>query len=85
MLWVPRGERPVMITPLMEHEMCERLSSVETIRVWMDGTDGEWMSPLRDIIGRRSIKTVAVEAAQIPGLIGGFLAREWSDLETVDL
>jgi len=85
MLWVPKSEEPIMITPVMEHEMCQRLSSVQRIRAWMDGADGEWMSPLRDVFGAASITKVALEAGQIPGLIAGFLADEWTDLDTVDL
>ncbi len=84
-LWIPRTGEPVMITPLMEMEMCRNLSAVAEARPWMDGVDGEWLAPLRDLVGKPTVRGIALEAAQIPGLIARPIAKEWPSLRTVDL
>ena len=51
----------------------------------MDGVDGEWIAPLRDAIGQPTARGIALEAAQIPGLIAARIAEEWPSLRRVDL
>ena len=85
LLWIPRSDKPVIITPLMELEMCRQLSAVAEIKDWVDGLDGEWRAPLRDVIGTSSCRAIALEVAQIPGVVAGFLAEAWPDLRQIDL
>ncbi len=85
MLWVPRDDRPAIVTPLMELEMCRQLSSVAEIKDWVDGADGEWRAPLRAVMSGAAPRAIALEAAQIPGVVAGFIAEEWPDLRQVDL
>ena len=85
LLWIPRDDKPAVITPLMELEMCRQLSAVAEIRGWVDGIDGEWRRPLRDVIGTSTCRTIALEAAQIPAVVAGFISEEWPDLRRTDL
>ena len=85
LLWVPRDDKPAIITPLMELEMCRQLSAVAAIKDWVDGIDGEWRAPLRETIGKSTCRAIAVEVAQIPGVVAGFISEEWPDLRQSDL
>ena len=85
LLWIPRDDAPVMITPLMELEMCRQLSAVSDVKDWVDGADGEWRTPLREVIGHSAGISVAMELAQIPGVVAAFMAEEWPDLRHLDL
>jgi Xaa-Pro dipeptidase len=79
-LWVPRTGESVVVTPLMELEMCQGLSSIGDIRPWMDGLDGEWAAPLRGLIRKDGMGALGIEVAQIPGIIMSFLHSEWPEL-----
>jgi Xaa-Pro aminopeptidase len=85
MLWIPKGNEPAIITPSMELEMCRSLSAVSKIHDWIDGINDEWRSPLRKVLDSSTIRKIAVEIAQIPGLVSGFISREWPGLPTIDL
>ena len=67
-LWVPRTGESVVVTPLMELEMCQALSSIGDIRPWMDGLDEEWAAPLRGLIRKDGMGALGIEVAQIPGI-----------------
>jgi Xaa-Pro aminopeptidase len=82
--WILRARKPVMITPLMELEMCWSLSAHEETRPWMAGVDGDWMAPLCDVIGQPTVCAIALEAALMPGLIARMIAAEWPGLWTAD-
>ena len=61
-LVAPRGEAPTLITPAMEAEMAREMSSIADVREWTDGVDGEWMTPLRALLGARKGARIAIEA-----------------------
>src|SRR5690349_15440752 len=85
LLWIPAGAKPVVITPILELEMAQRMSAVPDIRDWMDGVKGEWRGPLREAVAKDKVKRIAVDAFKIPGVIAGFLQEEWPQIEKVDL
>ena len=84
-LWVPAADEPTIITPSMELEMCRTMTSVASIEGWVDGVDGEWMSPLSRILKAHPIRRIGVEAARIPGLVSDFLRRAHPELARVDV
>src|SRR5688572_27099122 len=65
-LWVPAADEPAIITPAMELEMCRNMTSVATIEGWVDGIDGEWMTPLSKILTAHPLRRIGMEAARIP-------------------
>ena len=84
-LVVPRGERPTLITPLMESEMARRMSAIEDIRPWADGVGAEWRGDLSSLLSRPSIRRVAIERLLVPASIGLTLGALVEGRETVDL
>jgi Xaa-Pro dipeptidase len=84
-LVVPRGERPTLITPLMESEMARRMSAIEDIRPWADGVGAEWRGDLSSLLSRPSIRRVAIERLLVPASIGLMLGALVEGRETVDL
>lgn len=84
-LWVPAADEPAIITPSMEREMCRTMTSVASIEGWVDGIDGEWMTPLCRILKAPPIRRIGVEAARIPGLVSDFLRRSHPELALVDV
>ena len=61
---VPRDGDCSLITPLMESEMCGRMSWIDDIRPWEDGVAGEWRDALDALVG--SAGRLGVERAQMP-------------------
>ncbi|MDW9534135.1 aminopeptidase P family protein [Sinorhizobium meliloti] len=59
---------PTIITPLMESEMCARMSWVADIRPWSDGINDEWRSVLKSAIEGKAHR-VAIEKRSIPALV----------------
>jgi Xaa-Pro dipeptidase len=84
-LWVPAADEPAIITPSMELEMCQTMTSVASIEGWVDGIDGEWMTPLSRILKAHPIRRIGVEAARIPGPVSDFLGRAHPELALVDV
>lgn len=84
-LWVPTADEPAIITPSMEREMCRAMTSVVSIEGWVDGIDGEWMTPLSRILRAHPIRRIGVEAMRIPGVVGDFLQGAHPELERVDV
>jgi Xaa-Pro dipeptidase len=84
-IWVPAAAPPVLITPILELEMAQRMSAIPDIRDWMDGIRGEWRGPLRDAVAAGKVRRIAVDVAKIPGAISSFVATEWPTLEQRDL
>ncbi|MEZ5832234.1 MAG: Xaa-Pro peptidase family protein [Dongiaceae bacterium] len=84
-LWVPATDEPAIITPSMELEMCRTMTSLVRIEGWVDGVDGEWMTPLSRILKTHPIRRIGVEAARIPGLVSDFLRRPHPELELIDV
>jgi Xaa-Pro aminopeptidase len=84
-VWVPVENDPILITPILELEMAQRMSAVPQIRDWMDGMNGEWRGPLRDAVSGKAINRIAVDRIKIPGIIASFLESEWPNIERSDL
>jgi Xaa-Pro aminopeptidase len=84
-LWVPAADEPAIITPSMELEMCRSMTTVASIEGWVDGINGEWMSPLSRILKAHPIRRIGVEAARMPGLIGDFLRRAHPEVALLDV
>jgi Xaa-Pro aminopeptidase len=72
-LAVPRDEAPVLITPLMESEMCRTMTWIASVSPWSDGVGAEWRSDLERLISRASIRTVGIEKKLIPAMIAADL------------
>jgi Xaa-Pro dipeptidase len=84
-LWVPAADEPAIITPSMEREMCRTMTSVAAIEGWVDGIDGEWMTPLSRVLKAHPMRRIGVEAARMPGLVSDFLRRAHPALELTDV
>src|SRR5262245_2146860 len=62
---VPRSSEPVVITPLMESEMCRNMSWIRDVRPWADGIDGEWAGTLERYLSAARYGTVGFEKRTI--------------------
>jgi len=68
-LLVPRDGEPTLVTPLMESEMCRRMTWVEDIRPWADGVGSEWYGEIEGALSQRA-RAVAVEKSKLHPFIG---------------
>lgn len=84
-LWVPAADEPAIITPSMELEMCRTMTSLAKVEGWVDGIEGEWMTPLSRILKAHPIRRIGVEAARIAGPVSDFLRRAHPELALVDV
>jgi len=84
-LVVPRDGPPTIIAPLMESEMCTRMTWVQDVRPWSDGVDGEWRSELQRVIEGRSVRSVGIEKRLIPAMISIDLLPMLADRSIGDL
>ena len=69
LLIIPARRDPLIITPLMESDMCGRMSWIKDIRPWRDGSGDEWRGVLRSAFDDGSAKRVGIEGRTIPPLI----------------
>ncbi|MGF6931018.1 Xaa-Pro dipeptidase [Paraburkholderia sp. UCT70] len=74
---------PVLITPLMESEMCARMTWIKDIRPWADGIDDEWRKPLRDVLQVSGAKRLGMERAKMPALVANALPVEPGSLTDI--
>lgn len=81
---VPVDGDPIMITPLMETEMCSRMSWVRDIRPWSDGIDDEWRRVLKSAIAGKA-RRIAIEKRSIPALVANDLLPIVRDAELGDV
>ncbi|KUM27007.1 peptidase M24 [Mesorhizobium loti] len=81
---VPLEGNPTIITPLMESEMCARMSWVSDIRPWSDGIDGEWRAVLKSAVEGKSNR-VALERRSIPALVANDLLPMLNGVEVGDV
>ena len=84
-LVVPRDEAATIITPLMEMEMCRRMSWVDDVRPWSDGVLDEWRGDLGRLIDRPSVRTIGIEKKLVPALIAADLLPMLANRTVVDL
>lgn len=75
-LLVRPDEEPVVVTPLMEHEMVSAMTWVENVRGWEDSGPDRWENVLRETIGKAP-EALWVEADLIPAIVRNFLDEEY--------
>ena len=75
---------PVLITPLMESEMCGRMTWIGDIRSWTDGGE-EWRAPLADVLHRQGIARIGIEKGTLPARVGQALETLLAGGERVDI
>ncbi len=80
---VPRDGACSLITPLMESEMCRRMSWVDDIRAWEDGVAGEWRDALDRLVG--SARRLGVERAQLAASVGDHLRANFGYERLADI
>ena len=73
LLIVRVADQPVIITPLMESDMCARMTWIRDIRPWSDGMAGEWRDVLRAALEDDAAAGVGVERGSLPALIANDL------------
>ncbi|MGF6980318.1 Xaa-Pro dipeptidase [Paraburkholderia sp. JPY465] len=69
LLVIPQDTDPVLITPLMESEMCSLMTWIKDIRPWADGIDDEWRKPLREVLEASKVERLGIERAKMPPLV----------------
>lgn len=73
---VAPGQSPVIVTPLMESEMCAAMSWVGDIRPWTDG-GREWRDLLIGLLGSPATATqIGIEAARLPNVIAAEIREQ---------
>lgn len=75
---------PVLITPLMEAEMCGRMTWIGDIRSWTDGGE-EWRAPLADVLRRQGIARIGIEKGTLPARVAQALEVLLAGGERVDI
>jgi Xaa-Pro aminopeptidase len=85
-LFVVRADAdPIIITPLMESEMCGAMSWVRDVRPWSDGIGGEWRASLRTVLGDAGASRVGIERRTIPALVANDLVPMLSGASIADI
>ncbi|MBS7590248.1 M24 family metallopeptidase [Ancylobacter defluvii] len=70
------GQAPVILTPLMESEMCAAMSWVGDIRPWTDG-GREWRDLLIGLLGNPATATpIGIETARLPNVIAAEIREQ---------
>lgn len=75
---------PVLITPLMESEMCGRMTWIGDIRSWADGGE-EWRAPLADVLRRQGNTRIGIEKGTLQARVGQALEALLAGGERVDI
>lgn len=82
---VAPGRSPVIVTPLMESEMCAAMSWVGDIRPWIDG-GREWRDILVDLLGGyAAVAVMGIEEARLPNMIAAEIRTRLPDLPLTDI
>lgn len=68
LLIVTAEAAPILLTPLMESDMCARMTWIGDIRSWTDGGT-EWRGPLADVLAQLPAGPIGIEARTIPSLV----------------
>lgn len=85
MVIVPRSGACTLITPEMESAMARSMTWIEDIRPWMDGVGGEWVTPLRDLLGGSKRLTIGIERFKIHPVVSERLRREIGEAALADV
>ncbi len=81
---VPQTGDCAIVTPLMESGMASNMTWIQDIRKWEDGVDGEWASPLRELLAKYMHGSLAIERLRMPALVSEFLRSEFVKAKFVD-
>jgi Xaa-Pro dipeptidase len=85
LLVLPLEGDPVLITPLMEAEMCANMTGLPDIRPWADGVNDEWRSILRAVIAASPRTAVALQRRSIPAAVANDLVPMLAGVRILDL
>jgi Xaa-Pro dipeptidase len=72
LLIIPQDREPILLTPLMESEMCARMTWISDIRPWSDGGD-EWRLHVAGLLSTLPASAIGIEARTMPSLVAGHL------------
>jgi Xaa-Pro dipeptidase len=84
LLIVPRDQEPTLITPLMESEMCRRMTWIANVRPWADGINSEWRGEVEKLLVP-SASLIGVEERLIPASIAVDLYRMLGSRKLCDI
>lgn len=84
LLVIPRDRDPILLTPLMESEMCARMTWVGDIRPWSDGGD-EWRLPLAELLAQWPSSSVGIETRTMPSIVAGYVKTLVQASDLVDI
>lgn len=82
---VPSAGECTIITPEVESLLVRAMISVEDIRQWMDGVNGEWRKHLLDIFQSYKKLTIGIERFKTPPLITTWLQTGLTDATLTDV
>jgi Xaa-Pro dipeptidase len=85
LLIVRAADEPVIITPLMEADMCARMSWIRDIRPWSDGVANEWRDVLRTALEKNAVGGVGIERRSMPALVANDLLPMLSESTVTDV
>jgi len=79
------GRAPVILTPLMESDMCAAMSWVRDIRPWSDG-GREWRDLLIGLLtGPMTAMPLGIEAARLPNVVAAEIREQLPDRILTDI
>ncbi|MDF2619866.1 MAG: family metallopeptidase [Xanthobacteraceae bacterium] len=79
------GRAPVILTPLMESDMCAAMSWVRDIRPWSDG-GREWRDLLIGLLARPvTAMPLGIEAARLPNVVAAEIREQLPDRTLTDI
>lgn len=85
LLIVRPGQAPVILTPLMESEMCAAMSWIGDIRPWTDG-GWEWRNLLIGLLDSNPAGTcIGIELARLPNVIAAEIQERLPDHMLADI
>jgi len=84
-LVIPATGAPTLITPCLEAEMAAKMTWIEDIREWTDGSGGEWRALLDNLIdGSTSIRAGA-EPLRTHPLLFSYIRHKFSGTTITDI
>ncbi len=83
-LAIPAEGEPVLITPMMELEMAQRMTWIKDIRPWLDGEGAEWRGELQKLLDNVAA-TIGIETEAMPPLVRAFVEQTVPTKNLVDV
>lgn len=84
MLIVRADADPVVVTPLLEHEMVSEMTWINDVRHWEDAGQITWGRRLREVLGDAP-DAIWVERTHIPALVRNFLDETYPSAPVYDI